>query len=199
MTDINLQTFVKTVTAKTDNGSDVIFRTQEDIALPPFEKWSPDLCINASFKIDVHGNWYHNEAKLDRVEMVCLFARVLIKQDDFYFLKTPHELIRIEVEDLPFVITTWEIERSESAPKIIMTTNVGERYEVNENFELVMDSDSELNSLESPLSLNIKNGLRARLSRNVYYQLIEEMMTVRQKDGKEKYFIVSGKHEFEVM
>lgn len=170
-----------------------------DIKLPPFDKWTPKLCENVFITIDKQGRWLHNGSVITRQNIVSLFASVLTKEGDNHILKTPHEKIVVTVEDHPFFITTWERKFSKvgEMPTIVFTTNVGESYELNDIFSLIQDQE-EKQHLESPLSLNIKNGLTARLGRNVYYQLLEILQECEIENGQYKYFIVSGSYRFEL-
>ena len=60
-------------------------------------------------RIDRNGAWYHEGGLIGRKELVCLFASVLRREPDgSYWLETPVERGRIEVEDAPFVaVELW--------------------------------------------------------------------------------------------
>ena len=79
--------------------------------LPPVEKWNPPLCENVDMKIARDGKWYFMNSLISREKMVNLFSSVIRFDDDgYYYLVTPHEKIKLEVEDKPFVITTYSKE-----------------------------------------------------------------------------------------
>ena len=60
---------------------------------------------NYDIRIATNGDWYHEGSKINRIELVKLFASVLHKKDDNkYWLITPKEEGTIEVDDAPFVI-----------------------------------------------------------------------------------------------
>ena len=56
------------------------------------------------FRIDRHGDWYHGDGKIERTELVTLFAGILRRVADDYWLWHPGERCRVTVEDAPFVI-----------------------------------------------------------------------------------------------
>ena len=37
-----------------------------DSSFPPVEMWNPELCTNASFAIDIKGDWYYNGSIIGR-------------------------------------------------------------------------------------------------------------------------------------
>ena len=55
------------------------------------------------------GSWWHEGGLIKRLNMARLFASVLQKRGDEYWLVTPVEELRIKVEDAPFVITNLTI------------------------------------------------------------------------------------------
>ncbi len=55
--------------------------------------------------IKANGTWWHEGQQIHRQSMIDLFAKVLWLENGEYFLKTPVEKIKIQVEDAPFLIT----------------------------------------------------------------------------------------------
>jgi Uncharacterized protein conserved in bacteria len=51
------------------------------------------------------GSWWHEGGLIKRLNMARLFASVLQKRNEEYWLVTPVEELKIQVEDAPFVIT----------------------------------------------------------------------------------------------
>ena len=143
----------------------------DDDSYPPVEKWNPPLCENVSMKIDRSGKWYFMNSPIGRERMVKLFSRVLRKDEDGYYLVTPVEKIKIEVEVRPFIIVDYEILGESREQKIIFKTNTEEIFEVNENHPLRVESKS-INDEPSPYVL-VRRNLEALLSRNVFYKLVD--------------------------
>src|SRR5271157_4189022 len=64
----------------------------------------PVECGDLPFLIRRDGTWLYRGTPINRKELVCLFASVLRREaDGSWWLQTPAERGRIEVEDAPFV------------------------------------------------------------------------------------------------
>ena len=64
----------------------------------------PVECGDLPFLIRRDGTWLYRGSPIGRKELVCLFASVLRRDEDgAFWLETPAERGRIEVEDAPFV------------------------------------------------------------------------------------------------
>ena len=83
---------------------------------------------NYDIRIATNGDWYHEGSKINRIELVKLFASVLHKKNDNkYWLITPKEEGTIKVDDAPFVITKFDHSGSKNSGKCWFTTNLGEK------------------------------------------------------------------------
>ena len=69
---------------------------------PPVEQWNPDFLGDIDMRIARDGTWYYCGSPIGRKAMVRLFSRVLWREGDRYYLKTPVEKVGIRVDDLPF-------------------------------------------------------------------------------------------------
>ena len=143
----------------------------DDDSYPPVENWNPPLCENVSMKIDRSGKWYFMNSPIGRERMVKLFSRVLRKDEDGYYLVTPVEKIKIEVELRPFIIVDYEILGESREQKIIFKTNTEEIFEVNEEHPIKIEKN--INNEEPIPTVLVRKNLEGLLSRNVYYSLIE--------------------------
>ncbi|RUO29083.1 DUF1285 domain-containing protein [Aliidiomarina sanyensis] len=128
----------------------------------PVDQWNPPYCGDINLVIRASGQWDYENSPIGRQALVKLFARVLKREGDRYFLVTPVEKIGIQVEDLPFVVVSWEQQHHQGEPIIQVTTNVGERYILSEEHPLVVDANLP--------AVQVRDGMRARVHRNVYYQ-----------------------------
>ena len=64
----------------------------------------PVECGDLPFLIKRDGTWLYRGSPINRKELVCLFASVLKREaDGSFWLETPAERGRIEVEDAPFI------------------------------------------------------------------------------------------------
>ena len=52
-----------------------------DSSFPPVEMWNPELCTNASFAIDIKGDWYYNGSIIGRRRLKKLFSTVLKREN----------------------------------------------------------------------------------------------------------------------
>lgn len=132
-----------------------------------------DDCGDLGIRIDRQGRWFYHGSPISRKEMVCLFASMLTRQDDnSYWLITPEERGRIQVEDVPFLAV--EMYRSGSGRDMVLSfrTNVDEMVTV--------DDEHPLRIVECPQTgeklpyVMIRDGLEARLTRAVYYELVAQ-------------------------
>ena len=81
-------------------------------------------------KIAGDGRWYHEGGEIQRKALVKLFSTVLKRDSDgVFWLETPVEKGRIEVEDAPFIATALTVDHADGAtpdthPALRFTTNV---------------------------------------------------------------------------
>ena len=124
----------------------------------------------ADFKILFDGTWSHDGAPIKREALMKLFAtRALsVDQEGNYWLKTPYEKYAVAVEDVPFVIVDYR----KDGDDFIMTTNIGEQVRLGQYHKLILRHCGHIDQTLPYVELN--KGLMARLSRPVYYNLIEE-------------------------
>src|SRR3954468_2592533 len=80
--------------------------------LPPVEKWNPAHCGTIDIRIARDGTWFHQGAPIRRPELVRLFSTILRKEADAYYLVTPAEKMRIQVDDAPFLAVLLDVQGS---------------------------------------------------------------------------------------
>jgi len=150
-----------------------ILEAQKNNELPPVEKWNPPLCKNVDMKIARDGKWFFKNSPIGREKMVKLFSTVIRYDDDgYYYLVTPVEKIKLQVEDKPFVIKTFNKEVIDGKEVYLFQTNVDDIVTLNNENPLRVEIDKKTQE-PSPYILVRKN-LEALISRNVFYQLVEE-------------------------
>jgi hypothetical protein len=150
-----------------------ILEAQKNNKLPPVEKWDPPLCENVDMKIARDGKWFFKNSPIGREKMVKLFSTVIrFDGDGFYYLVTPVEKIKLQVEDKPFVVTTFNKEVIDGKEVYLFQTNVDDIITLTNENPLRVEIDKKTQE-PSPYILVRKN-LEALISRNVFYQLIEE-------------------------
>jgi hypothetical protein len=129
-------------------------------------------CGVFDIRINRDGLWFYHGTLIGRRELVKLFASVLRRDSDGrYLLETPAEKGVIEVEDAPFVAVELTVEGTGPAQKLIFRTNIDEN--------VVADADHPLRIVVDPVTgepspyVEVRDRLEARLSRSVYYELVE--------------------------
>ncbi|MCH8551030.1 MAG: DUF1285 domain-containing protein [Natronospirillum sp.] len=131
----------------------------------PTHLWQPGIVGTVDIRIDREGQWWHEGDPIRRAGLVRLLASVLICEDDTYWLKTPAEKMQIEVEDAPFVVT--DAQTREDGVEVL--TNVGERAVLQTPWTLRTD----VSGASRPW-VPLEQDLGARLTRNLYYHLVNE-------------------------
>lgn len=81
--------------------------------MPPVEDWHPTTEGEIDIHIDHQGRWFHEGGHFDRQDLARLFASILRKEDDHYYLVTPSEKLKISVDDVPFSIVLMTCEQGE--------------------------------------------------------------------------------------
>ncbi len=137
-------------------------------APPPIDRWNPERRYPIDMIINEKGEWFYQGSVIARPRLVRLFASVLKRIDEAYFLVTPSEACQIDVADAPFIgigLTSMGSGRDQA---LALLTNVGDEVEI---------------SVEHPLRfreragvlipyVQIRQGLEAKLNRNTYYDLM---------------------------
>ncbi|BDX05040.1 DUF1285 domain-containing protein [Planctobacterium marinum] len=146
---------------------------------PPVEKWNPAFCGDIDLLIKQNGQWFYMGSPIGRLPLVKLFASVLKRQQDSYFLVTPVEKVGIQVEDVPFIVTEWQQENE----FLVLQTSLGDKLVASP------DNPVELRFNQAQQTwlpyVLVRRNLWARLHQNVYYQLIESGVESKHSiDGK---------------
>jgi len=94
--------------------------------LPPVDKWHPEQTRESRMRIASNGDWYYQESKIERMRMVRMFASILRKDGDEYYLVTPAERLRIDVEDAPFIAVLLTVTQQNDQARLTFTTNMGD-------------------------------------------------------------------------
>src|SRR4029078_6216379 len=96
--------------------------------LPPVERWNPPFCGDLDMRIGADGTWYYLKTTIGRQALVKLFASVLKREGDKYFLVTPVEKCGIIVDDAPFVAVELDCSRNTQGAQVLhFRTNVDDR------------------------------------------------------------------------
>lgn len=145
---------------------------QPPVDLPPVEQWDPPLSGDIDIRIARDGTWYHEGAPFERLALVRLFASLLKYEGGDYFLVTPAEKWRIQVEAVPFVLIALDVRLdARGQQQLVFFTNVGDPVIAGPEHPLRIEVDPRTGQ-PSPY-LRVRRNLDGLLSRPVYYQLVE--------------------------
>lgn len=143
---------------------------QGEDQLPPADGWNPPLSGDMPLRISRDGRWWHQGSPIQRHALVCLFASILKKEGSDYFLVTPVEKWRIDVEDVPLLIVAVKVLAAGTGKQVLVfESNVGDQVMASDDnpLRVVVDADS---GEPSPYLL-VRHNLEGRLTRTVFYEL----------------------------
>lgn len=136
--------------------------------LPPVDRWNPPFCGDIDMEIDRNGRWHYLGSPIGREALVRLFAGVVKREGDSYFLVTPVEKVGIRVADVPFMAVEMHAEGTGAGRRITFRTNVGDLVEAGPDnpirFELAGDGGL------VPY-VHVRRGLDARLTRALLHEI----------------------------
>ncbi|MZR62020.1 DUF1285 domain-containing protein [Alcanivorax sp. DP30] len=159
----------------------------DEQGLPPVEQWKPERHADIDMRIARDGTWYYEGSAIERERMVALFSTILLLEGDDYFLITPVEKLRIQVDDAPFV--AGEVQRVDG--KLVFTTNVGSHVVASAEHPIRVVTDPETGE-PSPY-ITVRKNLEALIGRSAFYQLID---WGREEGGR--LVVESGGERFEL-
>ncbi len=129
---------------------------------------------NADFRIDANGQWYHDGALIKRARLAKLFADRALKidEDGRYWLSTPFEKYSVVVEDVPFIVVEYMLDDG----VVHLRTNMDEI--------VVLSKGSVWELRDGVPYVEVRDGLFAKVARNVFYQMVEEFGQFFESDGR---------------
>ena len=134
-------------------------------------KRPPIDCGDLEMRIARDGTWFYRGSPIGRLPLVKLFASVLRREaDGRYWLVTPAERGRIEVEDVPFLAVAVTVEGEGRDQRLIFRTNLDEFVTAGPDNPLRVETAA---SGEPAPYILVRDGLEARLARPVFYELVE--------------------------
>ncbi len=143
-------------------------------ASPGGESRSPaeEICGDLDIRIARDGTWYYRGSPIGRKSLVRLFSTVLKRDEEGqYWLETPVERGRIEVEDAPFTAVEVTAEGTGRAQTLTFRTNVDDLVTVDAEHPIRVEHDP--GTGEPSPYVRVRDGLEARILRPVFYHLVE--------------------------
>jgi hypothetical protein len=136
----------------------------------------PVECGDLPFVVKRDGTWLYRGSPIGRRELVCLFSSVLRREaDGSYWLETPAERGRIEVEDVPWIAVEMDWTGVGAGQVLSFRTNVDQVVAAGPEHPITVRHAC-LTCDPNPYIRvrDTENGmpLEARISRAVYYELV---------------------------
>jgi len=142
----------------------------------PRPRRAPVECGDLPFLIRRDGTWLYRGTPINRKELVCLFSSVLRRESDgSFWLQTPAERGRIDVEDAPFVAVELDWTGDGRQQVLSFRTNVDQVVTAGPDHPIRIAHD--ILTCEPTPYLHVRPGagnlaIEARISRAVYYELV---------------------------
>lgn len=131
--------------------------------LPPVHLWNPPYCGEMDLIIRADGTWVHEGTPIGRPAMVRLFAGILKREGDRFYLVSPVEKIGIQVEDAPFLAIDADI----APDAITFITSVGDRVTAGADHAITLRGTAD----EPRPYVHVRAGLEALIDRKTFYRL----------------------------
>jgi len=138
---------------------------------PPVHLWNPPFCGDLDMRIAADGTWFYMKTPIGRHALVKLFASVLKREGEKYFLVTPVEKVGITVDDAPFTAVEMRQEGEGAARVLMFRTNVDDWVACDGDHALRFDPEPETGGLKP--YLHVRRDLWALVSRALFYDLVE--------------------------
>ena len=188
--------------------------TREGRPIPPLENWHPEQIDDMDLVIKANGEWWHEGGHMTRESLVSLFATILWKEENNgtveYFLKTPVQKLRIQVEDAPLLINDVGIVNEGNESWLEFTTITGDVVRLDDEHPITLNtyitedntSDSEESKRQETEAqirpyMEVRNGLTALIGRNAFYHLTE-IGELTEHDGETILTLQSGGKSYEL-
>jgi len=169
--------------------------------LPPVHLWNPPYCGEIDMRIAADGTWFYQKTPIGRPALVRLFASILKREGERYYLVTPVEKCGIVVEDAPFLAVELQAESprhagGDAASRLLrFRTNVDDWVTCAADHPLRFEPEMPSGGLKP--YLHVRRDLWAKVTRALFYDLVE-LGEERDINGTRMFGIASGS-EFFVM
>jgi uncharacterized protein len=155
---------------------------------PPVERWNPPFCGDLDMRIAADGTWFYMKTPIGRPALVKLFASVLKREGDSYFLVTPVEKCGITVDDAPFLAVELNIEDGAEGRVLHFRTNVDDWVECGPYHALRFEPEAGTGGLKP--YLHVRRDLWAKVTRTLFFDLVE-IGEERDVEGRAMFGVMS--------
>ncbi|MCX8501459.1 MAG: DUF1285 domain-containing protein [Alphaproteobacteria bacterium] len=141
----------------------------------------PFDCGDLSMRIAVDGTWYYQNSPIGRLSLVRLFASVLRREGEDYFLVTPAERGRIIVDDAPFVVVAMRIDGSGREQQVFFQTNLGDEVRLDRDHPVFFRFKD---SGEPRPYIVVRDNLIGLINRPIFYQMVDYALSLSEEGSK---------------
>ncbi len=156
---------------------------------PPVHLWNPPFCGDLDMRIGSDGTWYYLKTPIGRPALVKLFASVLKREADKYFLVTPVEKVGIVVDDTPFLAVELAVEQGAEGRALNFRTNVDDWVACGPEHVLRFEPEPDTGGLKP--YLHVRRDLWAKVTRSLFYDLVA-LGEEREVEGRRMFGVASG-------
>ncbi|RZG70731.1 DUF1285 domain-containing protein [Acinetobacter wuhouensis] len=157
-------------------------------SIPPLAQWNPKHCGKMDLKVKANGEWWHEGQLIKRQALLDLFTKVLWKEDNKFYLKTPVEQIEIDVEDEPLLVNQVDQIELDGQTYLQVTTTNQDIVLVDAEHPIFMrEYQGELRPY-----VHIRFGINALIQRNAFFHLIEYGSLLENEQGNAILSLQSG-------
>jgi hypothetical protein len=157
--------------------------------LLPVERWNPPFCGDIDMRIAADGTWFYQKTPIGRPALVKLFASVLKREGDKYFLVTPVEKVGLIVEEVPFLAVELKLEQDARRQVLNFRTNVDDWVTAGPGHALRFEPQRANGGLKP--YLHVRRELWAKVTRSLFYDLVE-LGEERDVGGKAMFGVCSS-------
>jgi hypothetical protein len=169
--------------------SDIRKSLKDPKSLPPVESWQPEREGEIDILINASGEWLYQGTKMERLSVIQLLSSILRKEGDDYFLVSPAEKLKLQVEDVPFIVVMMDVEDEGIEQSLHFSTQVGDCFTLSPEHLLRVCYNQK--GEPSPY-VYVRAGLEAKLNRSVYYELANKLVELNDSVPEEKRILQSG-------
>ena len=167
-----------------------LFTQLQKFPIPPVARWHPEKSLDIDLRIKADGRWYYRGSEIVRARIVKLFGSVLrLQTDGNYFLITPQLKYPIRVDEAPFQAVELKRQGVGREQKLIFRTNLDEVVIADSSHPIHVRIAAD--GQPSP-TVEVRDGLRAKITRSVYYELAQMVVDEDDKENGETLGVYSS-------
>jgi uncharacterized protein len=138
---------------------------------PPVHLWNPAYCGEIDMRIATDGTWFYQGTPIGRPALVKLFASILKREGEKYFLVTPVEKCGIVVDDAPFIAVELQVDDRGAGRQLCFRTNVDDWVACGAGHPLRFEPETATGGLKP--YIHVRRDLWAKVTRAVFYDLVD--------------------------